>query len=126
MALNTHEAHPEQAEPLLGAAGAAAAGSPAACAARRRVDGWCSRADGYRYKQPKSDNLAKPAPETALVSSSGCRAARDEDFASGYDPGHFRHLRSTEQIVVQRSSDRLLVCVRAVVPLCLFAVPVAS
>ena len=54
------------------------------------------------------------------------RAARDEYFASGNDPGHYDHLHSTNVIVVTRSSDHLLVCVRAVVSLCLFAVPVAS
>ena len=54
------------------------------------------------------------------------RAARDEFFASGNDPGHFRHLHSTNVIVVTRSTDHLLVCVRAIVSLCLFAVLVAS
>ena len=52
MALNTHEVHPERTELLLGAAGAAAAGFPAACAARRRVVSWCSRADGPRATSP--------------------------------------------------------------------------
>ena len=54
------------------------------------------------------------------------RAARDEFFASGNDPEHFRHLNSTNVIVVTRSTDHLLVCVRAIVSLCLFAVLVAS
>ena len=100
MALNNHEVHPERAELLLGAAGAAAAGSPAACAARRRVDSWCSRADGPR--------ATRTSPQVTI-------------------PGTFGiYVRSTEQIVVQRSSDRLLVCVRAVVSLSLFGVPVAS
>ena len=69
--------------------------------------------------------LCCEAPRRRLVLARW-RAARDEYFASGNDPGHFWHRRSTENIVVTRSSDRLLVCVRAVVSLCLFAVPVAS
>ena len=73
MALNTHEVHPERAELLLGAAGAAAAGSPAA---------WCCE-----------------APRRRLVLARW-RAARDEYFASGNDPGHYQHLHSTNVIVV--------------------------
>ena len=74
MALNTHEVHHEQAELLLGAAGAAAAGFPAACAAKRSVGGWCLRAGGPR------------ATKTWL--------------ASVDDPGVYEHLHSTKQIVV--------------------------
>ncbi len=66
MTVNIHEVHPDQAELLLVAAGAAAAGFVAAgvCGAQRR---WLVLA---RW-----------------------RIARDEYHASGKDPGVYQHLR---------------------------------
>ena len=99
MAANIHELHPDQAELLLVAAGAAAAGFSAAGAAERIVD--------------------------ALVLARW-RAARDKYHASGNDPGVHHHLRSTEEIVVKRSiglfADRLTDFSLACVLVCLVAV----
>ena len=99
MAANIHELHPDQAELLLVAAGAAAAGFSAAGAAERIVD--------------------------ALVLARW-RAARDKYHASGNDPGVHHHLRSTVQIVVKRSTglfiDRPNVFSVACVLACLVAV----
>ena len=76
MAANIHELHPDQAELLLVAAGAAAAGFPAVGAAERIVD---------------------------VLVLARWRAARDKYHASGNDPGVHHHLHSTVQIVVKRS-----------------------
>ena len=81
MALNTHETHPEQAELLLGAAGAAAAGYPAACAARRRVDGWCSRAGGPRATSPSPRSMI-PGTFGIFVQRRISSLKIDEPFAS--------------------------------------------
>ncbi len=73
MTVNIHEVHPDQAELLLVAAGAAAAGFSAAGAAERIID--------------------------ALVLARW-RAARDENCASGDNPGVYEHLRFTIEIVM--------------------------
>jgi len=72
VALNAQQVHPEQAELLLVAAGAAA--PPAGAGATQR---------------------------TAAGAMLACwQIARDENHASGYDPGVIEHLHSTEIVAV--------------------------